>query len=290
MSKSSITTELWSVHIRHRPKNKSRAEPAGSSSGRPVPASGDRFREKSSTAFPVPDVEKLFLSRTFADIFRKMLPIVQAFPTVILADGAFPFHEIPLSSLQTAERIIACDGAAEPLLNAGLTPDYIVGDLDSLPAELKRRHARRLIHISEQETNDLTKSVRFCVENGWEEITIVGATGRREDHTLGNISLLAEYVETARVQMLTDSGVFIPLKQSSVFESFAGQQVSIFALDPQTLFRSEGLQYPLDNRRFSSWWQGTLNESTGRTFALHFRRGDRVIVFRTYPPRNTTLR
>jgi thiamine pyrophosphokinase len=211
-----------------------------------------------------------------------MIPIIQPFHTVILADGTFPSHEIPLSFLQTARKIIACDGATVSLLQAGLEPDYIVGDLDSLSAELKRRYADRLVHVSEQETNDLTKSVHFCVENGWKEISIIGATGRREDHTLGNISLLAGYAGIAQVQMLTDFGVFVSIKQSAMFESFPGQQVSLFALDSRTLFNSENLQYPLDNRPLTSWWQGTLNESSGRTFSIQLSGGGEVIIFRTY--------
>jgi thiamine pyrophosphokinase len=211
-----------------------------------------------------------------------MIPVIQPFRTVVLADGMFPSHEIPLSFLRTAQRIIACDGAAVPLLQAGLEPDYVVGDLDSLSAELKRRYSDRLIHISEQETNDLTKSVRFCVENGWKEIIIAGATGRREDHTLGNISLLAGYAETARVQMLTDFGAFVAIGQSAVFESFAGQQVSLFSPDNQLIFESEGLKYPLSGRPLTSWWQGTLNESLDEAFSIRLSGKGSAIVFRTY--------
>ncbi|MDR2626520.1 MAG: thiamine diphosphokinase [Dysgonamonadaceae bacterium] len=212
-----------------------------------------------------------------------MIPVIQSFHTIILADGAFPLHELPLSFLRTAERIIACDGAALPLLNAGLQPDYIVGDLDSLTPSLKKKYADRLVHIAEQETNDLTKSVRFCLENGWQEISIIGATGRREDHTLGNISLLAGYAETARVQMLTDFGVLVSTEQSAVFESFPGQQVSLFALSPRTILHSENLLYPLNGRTLTSWWQGTLNESSNRTFSIHLSGGGKIIVFRMYP-------
>ena len=52
--------------------------------------------------------------------------------TIILADGNFPVHRIPLGYLRDAQHIICCDGSAENLVMAGLEPEAIVGDLDSL--------------------------------------------------------------------------------------------------------------------------------------------------------------
>ena len=56
-------------------------------------------------------------------------------PVVILANGNFPTHPVPLQTLQGAKTIICCDGAAESLINSGRTPDIIIGDLDSLSEE-----------------------------------------------------------------------------------------------------------------------------------------------------------
>jgi thiamine pyrophosphokinase len=201
--------------------------------------------------------------------------------TVILANGEFPVHEIPLSCLRNAERIIVCDGATENLLKFGLTPDYIVGDLDSISAELKQRFAAILVHISEQLTNDLTKAVHFCLEHGWTEITILGATGKREDHTLGNLSLLTDYAEKVKVKLLTDYGVFVPQLKTATYASYPGQQISIFSLTSDTLFTFENLLYPVDNQSLTSWWQGTLNEAVSDTFAIQMNHG-KALIFREY--------
>jgi len=117
------------------------------------------------------------------------IPFTYPFRTVIIANGAFPRHPVPLSFLCEASRIICCDGATKALLDYGLKPNFIVGDLDSLSLELKCRYSHCLQHDIDQDTNDLTKTVKFCTENQWNEITILGATGKREDHSLGNISL-----------------------------------------------------------------------------------------------------
>lgn len=210
-----------------------------------------------------------------------MIPLIQNFNTIILADGDFPAHRHSIVCMQQAERIICCDGAAEKLVRSGVMPQHIVGDLDSLSDDLQHRFASLLYRIPEQETNDLTKAVRFCLRNGWNELTILGATGHREDHTLGNISLLADYAEKASVQMLTDYGVFNVQFAAESYQSFAGQQVSIFSLTPNTRLTSENLLYPLENRRLTSWWQGSLNESSADHFSICMDEG-RVLVFRKY--------
>jgi thiamine pyrophosphokinase len=197
--------------------------------------------------------------------------------TVIVADGSFPHHEIPISYLRNAERIICCDGSAENLIKAGFIPDAIIGDMDSLNQSIAGRFQDRTFRVSEQETNDLTKAVKWCSERGYRDLVIVGATGKREDHTIGNISLLAEYIRDANVKMVTDTGILMALTRSSGVTSFPGQQVSIFSIDHDTEITSEGLRYPLERKKLTSWWVATLNEAEGVSFSLEFTGGPVII-------------
>lgn len=197
---------------------------------------------------------------------------------VILADGSFPVHEIPLNCLRKARHIVCCDGSAGNLINADLEPEAIVGDLDSLDDDIAVRYSDRLFRDDDQETNDLTKAVRWCSSMGFDEIIILGATGKREDHTLGNISLLAEYSLHIKVRMITDTGEIIPLLKSGTIPSFPGQQVSVFAVNPFTKVSSEGLKYELRDLELHNWWRATLNESRGDSFSLTFPEGT-LIVF-----------
>jgi thiamine pyrophosphokinase len=198
--------------------------------------------------------------------------------TVVLADGAFPEHEIPLECLRNASRIICCDGAAGSLLKFGLKPFAIVGDCDSLEPAVLRKYSDRIFKDTDQETNDLTKAVKWCSEKGYKDIVILGATGKREDHTVGNISLLAEYAQFMNVKMVTDNGIFYPALKSSMFESEPGQQISVFSISSETEITSSGLKYPLKNRKLGNWWEATLNEALGDHFELKFEEG-KVIVF-----------
>ena len=185
---------------------------------------------------------------------------------VILADGDFPSHPLPLETLRNVSRIIACDGAAKSLLAWGREPDWVVGDLDSLDLDFRQKLASRIIHVSEQETNDLTKAFTYCCNQGWDNIVILGATGKREDHTIGNISLLIEYLRMgADVWSYTDYGVFIPCRDTCTFQCSKGQKVSIFNFTACKM-KSEGLAYPIYD--FTSWWQGTLNHCVEESFTI----------------------
>ena len=201
--------------------------------------------------------------------------------TVILANGSYPRHRVPLAALRQAKRVVCCDGAVKKLVDHGMQPDVIVGDLDSLPPSLQRRYSTIVIHDTDQETNDLTKAVSWCIAAGITEITIVGATGLREDHTLANISLLADYNRSLSAVMFTDTGLFRVLNKSATIASAPGQQVSLFAIDPLMEVTSDGLLYPLESLTLNSWWRGTLNEAAGDSFSLYFRSGQ-VIVFMPY--------
>lgn len=198
--------------------------------------------------------------------------------TTIIADGIFPTHEIPLGYIRNAERIVCCDGSTQNLLDFGLEPLAIVGDMDSLSKDLAKRFSDRIYQDSGQETNDLTKSVSWCREKGFTDIVIVGATGKREDHTIGNISLLAEYSVDVNVIMVTDTGIIRSFFSSAELSVSPGQQVSIFSINPETEITSHGLKYPLKKTRLHNWWNATLNETTGNTFRIEFTAG-RIIVY-----------
>ena len=201
--------------------------------------------------------------------------------TVILGNGAFPKHPIPLKILELAETIICCDGAANELIAHGIEPAVIIGDMDSISLENYQKFKDIIIQIADQDTNDQTKAVEWAVKNGYSDVVILGATGKREDHTIGNISLLCNYARKIKVCSVSDNGIFTPVLENTKFESFVGQQVSIFSLNPSTKINSDNLKYSLHDLSLSSWWMGTLNESLGDSFSLHFMDGE-LIVFQMF--------
>ncbi|MFA5849309.1 MAG: thiamine diphosphokinase [Bacteroidales bacterium] len=202
---------------------------------------------------------------------------------VILADGEFPEHPLVLEILEKSKTIVCCDGAAENLITFGIVPSAIVGDMDSLDKGMQLKYKALIHKDTDQETNDLTKAFRYTLSLNPEKIIILGATGEREDHTLGNISLLADYVgmSDAEVEMYTNFGKFMAINKKTTLFLPVGSRLSVFAIDTNIRIISKGLTYPLDNVVFDSWWKGTLNETSEEYVTLDFESG-RVILYISY--------
>lgn len=200
------------------------------------------------------------------------------FDAVIVANGEYPWHAAPLRVLQNAPCVVCCDGAADEYINRGFQPDAIIGDGDSIhPATLAR--AKHLFHHRpDQNSNDQSKALEYLRQQGKQAIAIVGACGKREDHTLANIGLLMHYLtQGLRVMMFSNYGVFVPARDDTQFSSHAGQQISVFNFTAKNL-HSDGLLYALYD--FQHWYQGTLNEACAECFTI--RASGDYLVFLNY--------
>ena len=194
---------------------------------------------------------------------------------VIICDGKFPRTEYPHYLIRTADYIICCDGALKKFLRNSLSifgeerlPDLVIGDMDTLPASMQKKYADIILKETEQEHNDQTKAVRWALNNlkGIETIHILGATGGRADHTIGNTSLLMEYtrmfdLKDITIEMASDDGTIFPINDTIEFECGPGRSISIFTPDNSLRIRSEGLMYPTDDVVFDNWWKATLNKT-----------------------------
>ena len=189
--------------------------------------------------------------------------------TVILANGAPPKHVVPLAHLREATELICCDGACRAARQLGREPDFVVGDGDSLAVADRAALGERFVRVAEQETNDLAKAFRFAVQRQPQRLVILGATGLREDHALGNIFWLFDFAaEFPAVSICTDHGVFEVVSARREFACRPGEAVSIFAPDRETRVVSAGLVWPLDDVRFATLHCATLNRTSGTSFIL----------------------
>ena len=195
--------------------------------------------------------------------------------TVILAAGDFPRKGgEPWRLLVSAERVIACDSAAVDFRRRfRRDPDLIVGDLDSLP-ENWTCVRRRVIRDCDTSTNDLSKAIALCRAQGFSEPVIVGATGKREDHTIGNVYRALE----EGLRLVTDEGEFLPVNGSLRFKTWKDTGISVFASDPRTKMTSHGLKWKLDGVKFANPYCATLNRASSENVSVTSDRPAYVFV------------
>ena len=211
---------------------------------------------------------------------------------VILAAGDFPTHPVPLRALREADLVVCCDSAycQFSIFNSQFSiPFVVIGDGDSLSEADKRALGDRWIQVDEQDYNDLHKAMSWAANRyplSTTHYTLLGATGRREDHTLGNISYLVTFGEEypgIDLEMLTDHGRFTAFRGCRRFDTFPRQQVSVFSMDPGQPVSGSGLKWPLDGMCIRRWWQATLNEALADSVEL--RSEGWLVLFRTYDPK-----
>ncbi len=201
---------------------------------------------------------------------------------VILANGLFPTHEIPLNILQSADDIICCDGAVDSLLkNTKLLPALIIGDLDSISAESKIKFSDKIMQITDQNSNDLSKAFKYVNEKKYEKIIFMGTSGGREDHQISNFYLFFNFAKHADVEVYTDHGKFTSAQDSKIIKSFCGQQISFFTENSNVILNCEKLKWPLLNKKIEQSWQGSLNESLSDELEVKVTNGV-CLIFQVY--------
>ena len=196
--------------------------------------------------------------------------------TVILAAGDFPRKGgAAWKLLAAATRVVACDSAADAYRRrCHKWPTVIVGDLDSISNPRFIPHPPSLIPVPDQNTNDLEKAMSYCARQGWRDPVIVGATGKREDHTIGNVFRALAY----GCEIVTDHGRFVPIRGKATLKTEKGAAVSVFAPDPKTRMTSRGLAWPLDNVKFRNLYCATLNRATASRITLTATRPVSVFI------------
>ena len=205
----------------------------------------------------------------------------------IVCNGQFPRKEYPLYLLRSANAVVCCDGALQALEKRGIVPDVVIGDLDSVCGRALKRFPGRVVRVQDQETNDLTKAFSFVMDAypDCTAIHILAATGYREDHTLGNLSLLMEYERRYRlsergisVDLVSDYSTALALTDSATLDVGQGRSVSLFSTDPMLQVRSEGLEWPTDGVVFDNWWKASLNRASADRITLTFSHPAPVLV------------
>ena len=207
---------------------------------------------------------------------------------VILCNGEFPRKAYPLYLLENAETVVCCDGAVMKYMRKfgqERRPEVVIGDLDSLPKRWREKLAPIVVRVEDQAHNDMTKAMQYVLEHHPDvtDIHILGASGLREDHTVGNLGLLMEYtrmfdLEGIRVEMVSDHSTAFAITDTCELHVGKGRSVSLFSPDNTLTIKSEGLQWATEGVVFDNWWPATLNRASADVVKLTFSHPSRALV------------
>lgn len=182
---------------------------------------------------------------------------------------------------QEADLVIAADGGAQYLHTAGLSPDVLVGDFDSISeATLEEFRLNKNVDVTawprEKDYTDLELALTVAVQKGATEVNILGGVGSRLDHTLANVFLLNMLLQKGIPASVEDSCNRISLTDKSItIKKQENWKVSLLSVSAEvTHVTTSGLQYPLKDQTllFGSSF-GVSNEFIEDQAIISFEKG-----------------
>lgn len=210
---------------------------------------------------------------------------------VLFANGALPAPEKLLSQIEKSDLLIAVDGGLNHMIALGLTPNLIIGDLDSaLPDDVRRFHENGTVvrkFPEEKDETDLELALQAALEFEPSTILVVAALGNRLDHTLGNLFLLTQpQFLNKDIRFIDGEQEVFLIDQSAEITGMPGQRVSLLPLNgPVTGIQTTGLQYPLNNETlYPDKTRGISNRMTGFSATVKFQRGILLCIHSTKTP------
>ncbi len=197
--------------------------------------------------------------------------------TLILTSHIEHFDRL-LLDLSSFETIICADGGLLFAQKLGLSPDYLIGDYDSMT-----QPCGNVIKLPmEKDMTDSEAAIDLAVSKGLTNITVLGGLGGRFDHTMGNIGMLAKYCGKLSHLALADGQNYIFMVSPGTYTIPKNRYpylgiISYGAAAQQVTLR--GVKYPLTHHHLTNETTlGVSNEIMADAATVSFTEGRLLIV------------
>lgn len=211
-------------------------------------------------------------------IIETLLIIQSVMKTLILCNGQPPSPLLFAKSREWAELFIAADGGGNLAHSFESLPDIVIGDLDSY--DQPNTYSYEIVFDPDQETNDLEKALNRAAREGAKDVIVLGATGKRLDQTLKNLSVLKQFDDQFESLVYKDNyGDTFLIPNSYSREISTGTQISLFPLSGKVNgIKTEGLKYPLkDEELVNGVRDGSSNLVVSSPVKISYDAGDLII-------------
>ena len=201
--------------------------------------------------------------------------------------GVLNGHDLLLSQLRQllhrARYVVAADGAALRCRDAGRLPDFVIGDMDSLPVEVRDQFPVYQLE-EDQEFTDTQKLLRFLADRGDQSVVLAGIEGDLPDHSLAAWGACLQSRLTIRVELRR--GYAMVVRRSARVSVTPGTRISLLPLTPCHGVNLTGVHWPLSgaslaldgqvsisNRAVAETVDVSLDEGSALLFVLRDEKG-----------------
>jgi len=199
---------------------------------------------------------------------------------LIIAAGANIAIEKVRSIINDSDIIIAINGGSELCYRMSINPDYIIGDLDSVPAGFENNFPHsEIIESSNQNLSDMQKALKFAVTFIPEKIRIINAFGLRSDHAISNLLVFDSLPQPDILEIYDNYGIWRILTPGSHDFHFPHQRtVSLFSLHQVSGLTLKGFKFPLKDKDFAERFIGLSNKTVEQEVNISFKLG-KIFIF-----------
>lgn len=199
------------------------------------------------------------------------------FPDILMiANGEAPSPTLFAAHCNDKKTLVAVDGGLKACAQLGIVPHLIVGDFDSASTELRSSYTTAFQkHTPDQTKSDLEKALEFLFSFPVQSATVLGALGKRLDHTLANTCLLCRYPR--KVLFATEEELCFALETKSELSCRIGQRLSLIPLGAVKGISTQGLKWELANATLNSHFVGLSNVCLNTHVSIHFQSGDLIV-------------
>lgn len=198
---------------------------------------------------------------------------------LLICNGEPPSRLVARRAVSHVDLIVAADGGANVARRFGIRPHVIIGDLDSIKSSTKQLFASSsIIRVKRQDSTDLEKALDYLRSRKVREVSIIGATGKRIDFTLGNLSVIWNYTSKMDITFVGERWLAMPVESRKRVSAKTGTTVSLIPFGPCSGITLRGLQYPLSNASMKVGEIGVSNVVKRSPFTVTVRRG-RMLLF-----------
>jgi len=199
--------------------------------------------------------------------------------SLLICNGEPPGKRLAGRLARKAGYIIAADGGANAARRLGIRPDVIIGDLDSVTSATQRTFSDVLqVKVARQDNTDLEKALDFLAARRRREVVILGATGRRIDFTLANVSVIWRYTRSMSIVFAGDGWRAMPVVGRLALHASRGTTVSLLPFGPCSGITLKGLRYPLTNAAMRVGEVGVSNVVLRSPCLVSVKRGRMLAV------------
>ena len=172
-------------------------------------------------------------------------------PALIIANGEVCSNKLIGELLEWSPYIIVLDGALDTVLSLGIHFDVLLGDFDNCTIEelsQKVPPKKEIKHTPNQDKTDLEKAIEFLIEKKYEAVNILWATGKRRDHYLNNIAIMARYWQQIKIVMCDNYSRIYPIQSGFKKHFNKGDNLSLMPLNTVKNITTTNLVWNLNNQ------------------------------------------